>query len=78
MTAWKNLHFRPPILKPLKPFKDSRFSDKILIRDVPTKKVVLGYIVLRSYDDSFYHMVVSGLEETEMIDEFYEWTEVPT
>lgn len=74
MTAWKNLHFRPPILKPA---GEHRASGKILIRDVPSKKVFLGRIVLRSYDDTFYHMVVPGLEETLMIDEFYEWTEVP-
>lgn len=74
MTAWKNLHFRPPILKKL---EDDRVSEKILIRTTASKSVVLGYIVLRSYDDSFYHLVSRGYEEMLMVDPYYEWTEVP-
>lgn len=72
--SWKNLHFRPPILKKL---ENDRVSDKILIRAMPSKEVILGYIALRSYDDSFYHMVSRGYEETLMVDPYYEWTEVP-
>lgn len=74
MTAWKNLHFRPPILKKL---DDDRVSDKILIRTLPSKDVILGHIALRSYDDSFYHLVSRGYEEILMVDPYYEWMEVP-
>ena len=75
MSVWKNLHFRPPILKPI---ENGRVSDKILIRSIPGKGVSLGHIVLSPYDDSFYHMVLHGYEETMFPDTLYEWTEVPT
>ena len=74
--TWKNLHFRPPIMTPID--EDRRTKYKVLIRSAGLPHTeVLGFIVLRSHDDSFYHTVANGYEETLIIDTFYEWMEVP-
>lgn len=76
MTAWKNLHFRPPLLKP---YDNDRASDLILIRSVRMpKQTVLGRIILRSYDSSVFHLAATGYKEISLVGSQTEWTEVPT
>lgn len=76
--SWKNLHFRPPILKTI---GIDRVSEQILIRTFSPDKTYIGRIALRSNDDSFYHMIAVDVcgefEETLDPDPYYEWTEVP-
>lgn len=74
--TWKNLHFRPPILRT--PVVDGISSEPILIRDTQQDRPpFVGYIILRKSDDSFYHVCGQGCREQKVLEEFIEWTEVP-
>ena len=79
MTVWKNLHFRPPILK--NRVGDGVFSQPVLFRRVlPEGRKEIpysGYILIRDFDDSFYRVAGRGCVEHEEIDYMIEWTEVP-
>lgn len=74
--SWKNLHFRPPILK--KRILDGVSTDPVLIRDMNGSAVpFVGYIMLRNSDNSFYHVCGRGVMEHQAVDNLVEWTEVP-
>ena len=77
MSVWKNLHFRPPILK--RPVVGGKASDPLLIRDLKQNRPpFVGYIILRKDDDSFYHVCGQGCKEIPVLERLIEWTEVPS
>ena len=75
MTAWKNLHFRPPILKKL--FGHRVSVDVILFRQVGSAYVFAGRLLIPDTDTNHYHILHFGNEEETVDPSQYEWTEVP-
>lgn len=73
--SWKNLHFRPPILR--RPVVGGKSSEYVLIRDLQQNRPpFVGYIILRK-DDNRYHVCGQGCSEQRVLGKFIEWTEVP-
>lgn len=74
MTAWKNLHFRPPILRP----EDGRCSHLVLIRWPKNleRTPMVGRFVMTPKEPSNYFFVSGSLSLLELNNFDLEWTEV--
>lgn len=74
--TWKNLHFRPPILKGR--VVDGWSSDLLLIRlENKPETTFAGYLQIRKSDPAMYYTCGRGILEHAVISSRIEWMEVP-
>ncbi len=76
VVEWKNLHFRPPILKDK--VVNGVGSDKLLIRIAGLPETTeTGYILILNDDSSSYQICGRGIKVHKVIPSQIEWMEVP-
>lgn len=75
--TWKNLHFRPPIMKDT--VVNGVSSELLLIRlEKEPFTTFAGYIQIRKTSPAEYHVCGRGIKEHVVIPSRIEWMEVPT
>ena len=77
VAEWKNLHFRPPVLKD-SIIGGGRVSGLILIREVGTPETTFtGFILIKPKRPNEYRICGRGCKEHPVVPSQIEWMEVP-
>lgn len=77
VAEWKNLHFRPPVLKD-SIIGGGRVSDLILLRYAGVMETTYaGYLLIRKTDPNNYHICGRACKEHPVVPSQIEWMEVP-